>query len=506
MRLFLLGHDYQYAVEQMLLTLFPGQRPVYPEGPPPAGAAQEDYLCLSLHRAERWATATARLCRAGQLFRGTRRCRTEELAGKRESDRALQRILKLAFYDAGTAALGAEPPWGALTGVRPVKIPARAMAQGATPRQARRLLRETYRVSERRCDLAMDCAQASLAASNSLAPDQVSLYVGIPFCPTRCAYCSFVSADVSRSLKLLDPFVDALCRELAATGELLRALGLHVCTVYYGGGTPTTLSAPQLERVMEALGAHIDLSQCTEYTVEAGRPDTIMAEKLEVLARGGAGRVSVNPQTMSDTVLQAMGRSHTAQDIRRAYELVRQAGIPCVNMDLIAGLPTDTVEGFQASLDEVLALGPENVTVHTLALKKGSRLMEEGGQLPGGAAVAAMLEYAWSALDRAGQVPYYLYRQKYMSGSFENVGWCMPGTGSLYNICMMEELHTIFSVGGGGVTKLVNPATGYIERISNPKYPKEYLEHLDRVIQDKRRAAEFYAAMKQEGHHGLSTQ
>ena len=506
MRLFLLGHDYQYAVEQMLLTLFPNQRPEYPEGKPPVGVQEEDYLIAALHQGRRWVTATARLCLGGRMYQAARRCRAEGLDGKQERDRALQRILKLAFYQAGTAALGAEPPWGALTGVRPVKIPARAMARGATPRQAEELLRQTYRVSPQRAALAMDCAHASLAASASLAADEVSLYVGIPFCPTRCAYCSFVSADVGRSLKLLDPFVDALCRELAATGDLLRSLGLHVRTVYYGGGTPTTLSAPQLERVMGTLAEQIDLSRCTEYTVEAGRPDTITQEKLAVLARGGAGRVSVNPQTMSDTVLRAMGRAHTAQDIRRAYELVRQVGIPCVNMDLIAGLPADTVEGFRASLDEVLSLGPENVTVHTLALKKGSRLMEEGGQLPGGGEVAAMLEYAWSTLRQAGQVPYYLYRQKYMSGSFENVGWCMPGTQSLYNICMMEELHTIFSVGGGGVTKLVDRDSGYIRRIANPKYPKEYLEHLDKVIRDKKQAAEFYAARNKEGDHGLSAE
>ena len=498
MRLFFAGHDYKYAVEQMLLTLFPGQRPTYPEGAAPAGVEEEDYLFLSLEREGDRVWACARLCWAGGLYTGRRCCAAAELSGGRETDRACQRILKLAFYDAGVAALGREPPWGALTGVRPVKIPARAMAAGAAPEQAEALLRETYRVGPRRAKLAMDCARASLAAERALAPDEVSLYVGVPFCPTRCAYCSFVSADVGRSLKLLDPFVDALCRELAATGELLEELGVHVRTVYYGGGTPTTLSAEQLGRVMDTLARSIDLSRCTEYTVEAGRPDTITAEKLAVLREKGADRVSVNPQTMSDAVLAAMGRAHTAGDILRACELVRASGIPVVNMDLIAGLPADSYEGFRASLDQVLDLRPENITVHTLALKKGSRLMEHGAPLPAGEEVAAMLDYAWTALEGAGQVPYYLYRQKYMSGSFENVGWCLPGTGSLYNICMMEELHTIFSVGGGGVTKLVNPATGYIERISNPKYPKEYLERIDKVIADKRRALDFYRAMTEQ--------
>ncbi|MFQ7452724.1 MAG: coproporphyrinogen dehydrogenase HemZ [Flavonifractor plautii] len=327
-----------------------------------------------------------------------------------------------------------------------------------------------------------------------LAPGEVSLYVGIPFCPTRCAYCSFVSADVGRALKLIDPFLDALCRELAATGAMLADAGLRVRTVYFGGGTPTTLSAPQLDRLMGELADHIDLSGCTEYTVEAGRPDTITAEKLAVLARRGCSRVSVNPQTMQDAVLERMGRAHRADDILRAYALARESGIGCINMDLIAGLPGDSAAGFRASLEQVLALGPENVTVHTLALKKGSRLMEEGGGLPSGAAVADMLDFAWAALRAAGQRPYYLYRQKYMSGSFENVGWCRPGAESLYNICMMEELHTIVSLGGGGVTKLVDRATGYIERLANAKYPQEYIQKIDAICADKARVAQFYAA------------
>ena len=396
MKLYYHGHDYRYAAEQMLLTLFPGQRPEYGGGPPEPG---EDALVLSLHRGAVWATATAALTWRGKEYRGARRCKLEELDGKLATDRALQRILKLAFYDAGTAALGKEPPWGALTGVRPVKIPAKAMLAGATPAQAEKVLRDTYRVSPGRRKLAMDCAQASLAAQRSLGEHEVSLYVGIPFCPTRCAYCSFVSADVGRALKLIDPFLDALSREIRATGAMLAGAGLKVRTVYFGGGTPTTLTAPQLDRLMGELAEHIDLSACTEYTVEAGRPDTITAEKLAVLARRGCGRISVNPQSMSDAVLAAMGRAHRAEDILRAYALARESGIPVVNMDLIAGLPADSPEGFRASLDRVLELGPENVTVHTLALKKGSRLMDgapnKGKALVGERTSGGMSEFSW---------------------------------------------------------------------------------------------------------------
>ena len=492
MNLYFTGHGEKYAVEQTLLTLFPQERPVYPDTPP----GGDNELELSFSRGKTWCTARATIRREGRTY--TRQCRVQTsqlpLDDPVVTTRLTRQTLQRAFYLAAVDCLGAEPPWGMLSGVRPVKLPTRALAAGAPPAQAEGMLRDQYHVSPLRRKLAVACAQASRAVQASLAPQEISLYVGIPFCPTRCAYCSFVSADVGRALKLIDPFLDALCRELAATGAMLADAGLRVRTVYFGGGTPTTLSAPQLDRLMGELADHIDLSGCTEYTVEAGRPDTITAEKLAVLARRGCSRVSVNPQTMQDAVLERMGRAHRADDILRAYALARESGIGCINMDLIAGLPGDSAEGFRASLEQVLDLGPENVTVHTLALKKGSRLMEEGGGLPSGAAVADMLDFAWAALRGAGQRPYYLYRQKYMSGSFENVGWCRPGAESLYNICMMEELHTIVSLGGGGVTKLVDRATGYIERLANAKYPQEYIQKIDAICADKGRVAQFYAA------------
>ena len=484
MKLYLKGHDYKYATEQMLLTLFPGERPSYPDRPAGEG---EDSLTLSLSLGGRWATARAVLTRDGRRWIAAARAPVPAPdAGRVERDRVLQRVVKNAFYRAGVQALGREPPWGGLTGVRPVKLPTRALEQGATRRQADRLLRDLYRVSAPRRALALDCAQATLAAKRTLAPEDVSLYVGVPFCPTRCAYCSFVSADVGRTFSLMEPYVDALCREIAAAGAAVRRGGRRIRSVYIGGGTPTTLSPALLDRLMGALEGAFDLSACAEYTVEAGRPDTITAEKLSVLRQRGCTRVSVNPQSMDDRVLAAIGRAHSAADILRAWDLVRRAGFPYANMDLIAGLPTDTPEGFRASLDQVLSLGPENVTVHTLALKKGSRLtLEKNGALPAPEQVSAMLDYAWGALRAAGYAPYYLYRQKYMSGGFENVGWCRPGAESLYNICMMEELHTILSLGSGGVTKVIDPRAGSLVRQANPKYPKEYIETLDPILQAK---------------------
>ena len=323
-----------------------------------------------------------------------------------------------------------------------------------------------------------------IRAAAELEPNDISLYVGIPFCPTRCAYCSFVSSSIERFSGLLEPYLDALVREIAHTGDLLRASGRTVRTLYIGGGTPTTLSAAQLRRLMEALRTHIDLTELVEYTVEGGRPDTLDAEKLETIASMGCGRMSINPQTMNDAVLARVGRRHTAAQTVAAYEAARAAGYDAVNMDLIAGLPGDDPKSFADSLRQVLALAPENVTVHTLALKKGADLYAGRMELPSADDVAQMLAGAETSLRAAGYTPYYLYRQKYMSGSFENIGWCRPGTAGLYNIYMMEEMHSIVSLGGGAMTK-INLPDGRLERFHNPKFPQQYLERIDDVLAQK---------------------
>ena len=265
----------------------------------------------------------------------------------------------------------------------------------------------------------------------SLGEKDVCLYVGIPFCPTRCAYCSFVSQSVEKSMALVPEFLQALAREIAATAEAVRRAGLRVVSLYIGGGTPTTLSARQLDALCTQLAAAFDLSALREFTVEAGRPDTITADKLHVLRAHRVDRISVNPQTLDDRVLDTIGRRHTAQDIYDALRLVRETGGFAVNMDLIAGLPGDTPDGFRATLEQVLALAPENVTVHTLSRKRGSNLMAQDAPIPDGAAVGEMLDFAGTVLPRAGYAPYYLYRQKFMSGGFENVGWTRPGQENL---------------------------------------------------------------------------
>lgn len=486
------GERYHYSAEQMLLTLFPGERPEYPNTPAPESLSEEDNAVIfTLHRGAKLTNMSALVLRDRRWNNGVVRFPSEKLDEPPEAVyHTVSHALKLAFYKAGTALLGYELPWGALTGVRPAKLPAKAMLAGKTSRQAQRELEQVYRVSPGRAELAVKCAEASLALKRSLKPDEVSLYVGIPFCPTRCAYCSFVSADVKRSLKLVEPYLDGLRREIAAAGAALKESGKYVRTVYIGGGTPTTLTPEQLDRLMGQITESIDLCRCTEYTVEAGRPDTITEEKLGVLKTRGATRVSVNPQTMEDSVLAAMGRAHTARQTLEAYELVRAAGFDQVNMDLIAGLPTDTLPGFRGTIDQVIALDPANITVHTLALKKSAALFEDRNGLPDSQTVSEMLEYAGQELHKAGYEPYYLYRQKYMAGSFENVGWCKPGTENGYNICMMEELQPVVALGAGGVTKLTDGA-GQLQRLCNPKYPAEYLERLDRVLEDKKKAGDY---------------
>lgn len=467
-----------------MLSLFPGERPVYG----PIGPEDDTWAVVSLREDDR-CHVTVELCWRGKSLPYSLGVPLKGDAFQREGIR--RRAIGRCFFLAARQVTGHTPPWGMLTGVRPVKLPARGLLAGASPEEAREELEREYFVTPQRAKLAADCAKASVEAQRSLGDREVSLYIGIPFCPSRCAYCSFVCADVGRTLKLVEPYAEGLLREVAETGRVLKELGLHVRSFYMGGGTPTTLSGDQMDRLLSKCEACLPLDNCTEYTVEAGRPDTITREKLEVLKAHRVGRISINPQTLEEHVLEAIGRKHTPGDIRTAYDLARSVGFDCVNMDLIAGLPRDSFEGFCRSLEGVLAMGPENITVHTLALKKGSRLMEGGGSaLPSGDEVTKMLDFSRKILTTGGYIPYYLYRQKYMSGSLENVGWTKPGCESLYNIVMMEELHTVISLGAGGVTKLIGG--GKILRLTNPKFPQDYLSGLDKVLGQKKEIEAFY--------------
>ena len=488
MQLLLIGHDYKYAAEQMLLTLFPDERPEY------GGALREPYLRIRLHRAEHITSASCAYHRDGAVYYGAARAKNASMPDQLQTDRICQRLVKNAVYRAALRSGVERPAWGALTGVRPGKLMAQLVEETGDENAARKRFQADYDVSPARAALCLATTQETLRAERSLGEKDVCLYVGIPFCPTRCAYCSFVSQSVEKSMKLIPPFLEALEREIAATAEQVKLLGLRPVSLYMGGGTPTTLSAEQLERLCTVLEEAFDLSALREYTVEAGRPDTITDAKLRVLRRHGVDRVSVNPQTMEDAVLEAIGRRHTAADVLEALEKVRAVGGFAVNMDLIAGLPGDSAAGFHRTLEKVLSLGAENVTVHTLALKKGSRLTLDETPLPTAREVAAMLDDAAALLTAAGYAPYYLYRQKFMSGGFENVGWQKGGTVNLYNICIMEELRSILAMGGGGSTKLIRPDEGRNIRLMAPKYPLEYVEQIEKTCAEKGKIAAFYQA------------
>ena len=483
MNLYLIGHDYRYAVEQMLLTLFPDERPVYPDGRPTG-----DRVELRLMSGAKVTTATCVLVYQGRTANGRTSVPNSELTDPTETDRRLQGAVKRAFYRAAMGIGLPHRPWGMLTGVRPGKLMTPLLAQGMDDTQATRYFERHYDVAPARAALVVRTAHATLRAMDALGEKDVCLYVGIPFCPTRCAYCSFVSQSVEKSMALVPEFLQALAREIAATAEAVQRAGLRIVSLYIGGGTPTTLSARQLDALCTQLEAAFDLSALREFTVEAGRPDTITADKLQVLRAHRVDRISVNPQTLDDRVLETIGRRHTAQDIYDALRLVRATGGFAVNMDL----PGDTPDGFRATLEQVLALAPENVTVHTLSRKRGADLMTQDAPIPDGEQVGEMLDFAGSALDAAGYAPYYLYRQKFMSGGFENVGWTRPGQENLYNICIMEELCSILAMGGGASTKLVHPNGGRLERHIDPKYPTEYIANIDRICAAKAELEAFF--------------
>lgn len=393
-------------------------------------------------------------------------------------------------YDLAEEVTGIRPSWGKMTGVRPVRIIHDNRRRGLSEEEIRQLFCGHYDCTPEKYRLALEIADLQRPIMAQSGPRDYSLYVGIPFCPSRCSYCSFVSRTTGKDGKLTGPYVEKLCEELEAFRDQANKNGLRLRTIYMGGGTPTSITAPQLRQLMGTIRDLFDLSQVEEYTVEAGRPDCTDREKLEIIKEYGATRISINPQTFSDQVLAAIGRKHTAQDILDCYQTARQVGHTNINMDLIAGLPGDTVEGFAQSLKTAIDLGPENITVHTLTLKRASNLVIEK-QAAADAGVAAMLEQC-SMLAQAGYRPYYLYRQKGTLQNLENTGWCKPGYEGLYNIYIMEEVHSILSAGAGGSTKLVDPASGRIQRIFNYKYPQEYLEGFGEILRRKEGVSEFY--------------
>ena len=400
--------------------------------------------------------------------------------------RQQKRALKLCVYQVMQSLYPTATPWGSLTGIRPTKL-FREIAGRQGEEEARRSFRELFTVSPEKQALVEEITGVQRPHIESVAPKSASVYLHIPFCRSRCLYCSF-GAEVAKRDGILSEYADHLIEDIQKGAELLQEAGFSVRTFYFGGGTPTVLSAEDIERVLSALERTYGVAG-HEFTVEAGRPDTITREKLRVLKEHGVTRISINPQTMNDRTLQAIGRFHTAADIAASFELARQEGFSCINMDLIAGLPGENVEDFDRTLEAVKAFDPENLTVHTLAIKHSSRLKArlEEYPLPDGAAVEQMVLLGAEAARGMGMGPYYMYRQKYMQGNLENVGYAKPGTECVYNIDMMEETVSILSHGAGAMTKRVYGVGERVERLPSPKDVPTWQEKQEKLFAEKKR-------------------
>ena len=410
---------------------------------------------------------------------------------KRTAENDHARNMELAVFGVLTEILSIRPKWGVLTGIRPVKLAMQLHDMGLSEEEIRKKLKEERLVSDEKLDWLLTTMEHELEIRASSRPNSVSLYISIPFCPSRCSYCTFTSHSVEKAAKLIPQYVELLCGELKDIAVLIDEIGLHLETVYMGGGTPTVLTAKQLDRVLSTVNESFDMTGVRELTVEAGRPDTITAEKLAVLKKNGVGRISINPQTMDDEVLAAIGRKHTAEDVKNAFALAKTFDFDSINMDLISGLPGDNMEKFRKTIAEVIAMNPDNITLHTLTVKHGANLAPMA-QSVFAATADAMNEYAYGEFAKAGYFPYYLYRQKGTVDNLENVGFCKPGKEGIYNIFIMDETHTVLSAGAGGVTKLKAPYNKKIERIFNFKYPYEYIERFELMNERKEQVRNFY--------------
>ena len=408
-------------------------------------------------------------------------------------DEDMATAMSVLLYSVLSELLGIKYPWGILFGVRPAKLMHRFADEYGVD-GARKYFIDSFLVEPKKADLAIEVMEHENKSIALSSENSFSLYVSIPFCPTRCSYCSFVSHSIERAKELMQPYVELLCRELERVGEIAKSLGLRLETIYFGGGTPTTLSAAQLEMLFKAIEKSFDLSVLREYTVEAGRPDTVTKEKLLALKSAGVSRISINPQSFNDAVLEEIGRRHTSQQTIDAFNLAVQTGFDNINMDFIAGLPKDDLPSFKNSINTAVELGAQSVTVHTLALKSASFIVtrEKTFDHTDRLTASDMVDYSNDYLSSNGYYPYYMYRQSKSLGNLENVGWCKQGRDCLYNVYMMDETHSVFAVGAGAVTRLKNQQTGFIDRIYNFKYPYEYNNNFDEIIKRKSKIIDFY--------------
>lgn len=485
MNIYIENHSFAYEMENVVRLFFPNDKlNVIKEN---INEYEKPCVIVSVRdEVEGKAILFAQIITDGYEDHSSRELDSDILSDEKNTER----LLAVCLYEVLCRYTGKTQPWGILTGVRPIKL-FRRLSEEYGEDYAMSYFTKKLLVSESKAKLSAVTEGYERKIIDLSTPKSYSLYISIPFCPTRCSYCSFVSQTIESAKKLIEPYFDLLIKELRYTGEIVRKKGLRLESVYVGGGTPTTLSAEQLSVMIKTVRECFDMSTCREFTIEAGRPDTIDADKLSAIISGSVDRISINPQTLNDSVLEVIGRKHTAAQTIEAYKLARSLGFRHINMDLIAGLPTDTPESFRSTLDRICELDPESITVHTLALKRSSRLNLSGSKTGEGYA-GEMLDYVQEKLFSRGYHPYYLYRQTRMEGNLENVGWSKTDFDGIYNIYVMDETHTIIGCGAGAVTKLRDPHSTELSRIFNYKYPYEYINGFDEMIKRKDQVVDFY--------------
>lgn len=484
MQLQLIGHSFRYETENILRLFFPVEKI---ESSGPSGASDGDIVVTRVADNESGSDiyVSAHISDLGKDSREA------FCPGLSRDDPLCEKKIAVLLYDLLSSLTGFRPPWGILTGVRPTKLMRTAIAESGESGAIRHFTDDLL-VSPQKAALAASVAKTENAAVSLSRPDSYSLYVSIPFCPTRCSYCSFVSHSISGAKKLIPDYVRLLCSELEDTARIASELSLRLETIYIGGGTPTSFSADDLEQIVSTISHCFDISSVREFTVEAGRPDTVTDDKLRALKTAGVNRISINPQSFNDAVLKNIGRVHNSDITVSAFNKARNAGFDYINSDLIAGLPGDDTGSFIDSVLRLFDLSPENITVHTLALKRSSELVTGKKQSTVAYETAEMLDESAKLLYNNKYTPYYMYRQSRSIGDLENVGWAKRGFECLYNIYMIEETHTVLGAGAGAVSRLKAPGVNYIERIFNYKYPYEYISRFDNLLERKNRIRSFY--------------
>ncbi|MBE6904167.1 MAG: coproporphyrinogen dehydrogenase HemZ [Ruminococcaceae bacterium] len=460
------GHDRNYDIQSMCMTFFPYDKVIITDDL--RKKAQVKVLSAVEIKNDKY------ICKT--IIKNKDKKAQKTVASKDLETLSLRDALKISFYHAAIKCTDIVPPWGVLTGIRPANFALELLEKGESFEKAEKSLQKNFFIMPNKARLCVKVANKGQIIKKTSDEKSASLFISIPFCPSRCRYCSFVTHAVENALKLLPEYVDMLCEEIALNGKQIKEEGLKIKSIYIGGGTPTVLNAEMLDKIFCSVENNIDLSHCLEFTLEAGRPDTFTAEKLDVIKKHNIDRLCINTQSLNDEVLKAIGRPHTANDFFEAYKLAVEKGFDNINVDLIAGLEKDNPESFESSVSQICALEPANITIHTLCVKKASYMATDtSGLIARWNDTSLMLDKAEKLLEKAGYEPYYMYRQKNTLANLENTGYSKKGKECLYNIYMMDDVHTVIGVGAGAVTKIIDQSTNQITRIFNPKYPYEYL-------------------------------